>query len=565
MVEAAAARRQHGVQAVLQPVVPLAQTELVKGDELRPEARDLMRDGLGQVTRISGASNAPARTAAVMANAIQQHLVEHTRLASVITVSAGDGYWRRNQPGVRWLAPLIWTAIAPAAIRIAGYYPGGFGSESFVAFLPPGTLLDMAAGGGAGRGLDPGGRATVVLLPRRGDTRSPRIENSPGAMPASRAVTKTTPTEKAATVASMRMDSILGNPSGMIVMSTGSAAQASRNPAMPAINDSWSQEAAGIIYSVVLLSFAAVWWASARNAPDHRPKTTPYGRVLRSGSTLWQLALFYFVAFGGFVAFSVYLPAYLKTAYALSPADAANRMAGFVAVAGRPNVKIQNSEGAPRPELLTGGGYDLLLIVLAGLVGGIVGTAGGFATALGVSAVVNRYLTAQGLAGVRLGMVHDSGARAGRERPPDRDGPGRQSARLESAAARVEIDVRRRSGGDHSAHGLPELQSLTLLGNRHLVHGRHELASGNGLAGSIPRHVAVAGGSARADGARHQSIHSRGSRHHPRVASDAGRRLQSHVLAERTADCVVEAAQRTGRRWRRPAGDPLQRSCSSRD
>ena len=39
-----------------------------------------------------------------------------------------------------------------------------------------------------------------------------------------------------------------------------------------------------------------------------------------------------------------------------------------------------------------------------GLVGGTVGTAGGFATALGVSAVVNSYLTAQGLAGVRLGL-----------------------------------------------------------------------------------------------------------------------------------------------------------------
>ena len=24
--------------------------------------------------------------------------VDHTRLASVITVTAGDGYWRRNQP-----------------------------------------------------------------------------------------------------------------------------------------------------------------------------------------------------------------------------------------------------------------------------------------------------------------------------------------------------------------------------------------------------------------------------------------------------------------------------------
>jgi ABC-type antimicrobial peptide transport system permease subunit len=39
-----------------------------------------------------------------------------------------------------------------------------------------------------------------------------------------------------------------------------------------------------------------------------------------------------------------------------------------------------------------------------GLVGGTVGTAGGFATALGVSAVVNGYLAAQGLKGVHLGL-----------------------------------------------------------------------------------------------------------------------------------------------------------------
>jgi NNP family nitrate/nitrite transporter-like MFS transporter len=36
------------------------------------------------------------------------------------------------------------------------------------------------------------------------------------------------------------------------------------------------------------------------------------------------------VVFGGYVAFSVYLPTYLKTAYGLTQADAANRMAGFV-------------------------------------------------------------------------------------------------------------------------------------------------------------------------------------------------------------------------------------------
>jgi len=39
-----------------------------------------------------------------------------------------------------------------------------------------------------------------------------------------------------------------------------------------------------------------------------------------------------------------------------------------------------------------------------GLVGGTLGTAGGFGAALAVSAVVNRYLAAQGLAGVQLGL-----------------------------------------------------------------------------------------------------------------------------------------------------------------
>jgi NNP family nitrate/nitrite transporter-like MFS transporter len=102
---------------------------------------------------------------------------------------------------------------------------------------------------------------------------------------------------------------------------------------MPAINDAWSQEAAGIIYSLVLLAFAGVWVASARNAPDHRPKATPYGRVLRSGPTLWQLSLFYFVAFGGFVAMSLYLPKLLTDWFDYSQTSAGARAAGFVIVA----------------------------------------------------------------------------------------------------------------------------------------------------------------------------------------------------------------------------------------
>jgi NNP family nitrate/nitrite transporter-like MFS transporter len=47
----------------------------------------------------------------------------------------------------------------------------------------------------------------------------------------------------------------------------------------------------------------------------------------------WQAAALYALAFGGFVAFSVYLPTYLRTAYGLTQVDAANRMAGFVLLA----------------------------------------------------------------------------------------------------------------------------------------------------------------------------------------------------------------------------------------
>lgn len=46
-----------------------------------------------------------------------------------------------------------------------------------------------------------------------------------------------------------------------------------------------------------------------------------------------QLSFLYAVGFGGFVAFSVYLPTYLKDAYGLTPADAALRTAGFVVLA----------------------------------------------------------------------------------------------------------------------------------------------------------------------------------------------------------------------------------------
>src|SRR5262249_35857266 len=47
----------------------------------------------------------------------------------------------------------------------------------------------------------------------------------------------------------------------------------------------------------------------------------------------WLLGGFYFLTFGGFVAFSVYLPTLLRDQFALTTADAGFRTAGFVVLA----------------------------------------------------------------------------------------------------------------------------------------------------------------------------------------------------------------------------------------
>ncbi|MFF4547693.1 MFS transporter [Streptomyces sp. NPDC001435] len=96
-----------------------------------------------------------------------------------------------------------------------------------------------------------------------------------------------------------------------------------------------------LITAAVLAVYAVVSALVLRDAPGRVVPTEPLFRrlaaTLKLGVT-WQASALYAVAFGGYVAFSVYLPTYLRTAYGLTQADAANRMAGFVllAVAMRP-------------------------------------------------------------------------------------------------------------------------------------------------------------------------------------------------------------------------------------
>ncbi|WP_435854049.1 MFS transporter [Streptomyces sparsogenes] len=91
-----------------------------------------------------------------------------------------------------------------------------------------------------------------------------------------------------------------------------------------------------LITAAVLAAYALVAALALRDAPGRTVPTESMARRLAATLGLgitWQASALYAVAFGGYVAFSVYLPTYLKTGYGLAQADAANRMAGFVLLA----------------------------------------------------------------------------------------------------------------------------------------------------------------------------------------------------------------------------------------
>ena len=89
--------------------------------------------------------------------------------------------------------------------------------------------------------------------------------------------------------------------------------------------------------AALLVIWAAVFAATARNAPaPERARPRGIGAmlaVLGRERLAWLLAAFYFLTFGGFVAFSIYLPTLLRDQFGLKPADAGFRTAGFVVLA----------------------------------------------------------------------------------------------------------------------------------------------------------------------------------------------------------------------------------------
>ena len=92
----------------------------------------------------------------------------------------------------------------------------------------------------------------------------------------------------------------------------------------------WGFWTFGILLSVWLLVFLLL----ARNAPRRAPVKS-FAEIIRplSDNRSWELSLFYFLTFGGFVAMAVFLPKLLRDWFDISLTNAGLRAAGFTAIA----------------------------------------------------------------------------------------------------------------------------------------------------------------------------------------------------------------------------------------
>lgn len=125
------------------------------------------------------------------------------------------------------------------------------------------------------------------------------------------------------------------------------------------------------IMALALVATAAICWFGMRNSPTWTSNTDPVVPKLTAALRLpvtWRMSFLYAVAFGGFVAFSTYLPTYLKDIYSFDLTAAGTRTAGFAiaAVVARPLGGILSDRIGPRSVLaISLAGTAALAVVLA--------------------------------------------------------------------------------------------------------------------------------------------------------------------------------------------------------
>ena len=112
----------------------------------------------------------------------------------------------------------------------------------------------------------------------------------------------------------------------------------------PRIADAWGLAAPFWLAAGLVAAVGAIFLVLARDAPGPARPSGPAPSlfaplaIFRTSGRAWALTLFYFLAFGGFVAMFLYLPKLLTGVHELTKTDAGARAAGFalLAVLGRP-------------------------------------------------------------------------------------------------------------------------------------------------------------------------------------------------------------------------------------
>lgn len=125
-----------------------------------------------------------------------------------------------------------------------------------------------------------------------------------------------------------------------------------------------------MLMAIALLVLAAVCWTLMQNSPRWAPNTDKVTPKLIAALKLpvtWELSFLYAVVFGGFVAFSTYLPTYINTIYKFDPVNAGGRTAVFsiAAVLARPVGGVLSDRIGPKPVTLVALAGAAVMAVIA--------------------------------------------------------------------------------------------------------------------------------------------------------------------------------------------------------
>ncbi|MFE2956788.1 MFS transporter [Nocardia tengchongensis] len=139
----------------------------------------------------------------------------------------------------------------------------------------------------------------------------------------------------------------------------------------PRLVDHLGRAQTHMLMAVALAAMGVIMWLMARDSPQWQPATEPaLPRIMDAlkQKATWQGSILYALAFGGFVAFSTYLPTVLRNVYEFSQSEAGLRTAGFsiAGVLARPlGGTLSDRIGPIRVLVISFAGAAVMAIVLA--------------------------------------------------------------------------------------------------------------------------------------------------------------------------------------------------------